>query len=151
MSETTEHTSSWAIGDLEPEIVGLRATIGILGHLIQSPFQVEKSEWCKVEDELVDYAKRIEALWHQAWDADNAKDAAHEAQLAAVRDEAKAQKAAPGSKEDADQVDAAWIPLAAAVKVAGKRCIEAGYELEPFGPKSIPTEQPEQHPERMRW
>jgi hypothetical protein len=98
MSETTEHTFSWAIGDLEPEIVGLRATIGILGHLIQSPLQVEKSEWCKVEDELIDYAKRIEALWHQAWEQRKADKEEYEAELAAVRDEAKAQKASPGQR-----------------------------------------------------
>jgi hypothetical protein len=87
MSETTEHTSSWAIGDLEPEIVGLRAAIGILGHLIQSPVHVERSEWCRVEDELIDHGKRIEALWQQAWDQMKATDEKHRTEIAALKAE----------------------------------------------------------------
>ena len=153
MSATTEQ-SDWPLGDLEEEVIGLKATIGILGHLIQSPFQVERAEWCKVEDELNAYASRIEALWKQASDRDNERDEAHEAALVAVRAEAKAEKAAPGSKEEAARVDATWQLLAAAVMVAAKNCGEAGYKLEPFGPRtgaSQPEPEPQPPAERMRW
>jgi hypothetical protein len=86
MSSTTEQ-SDWPLGDLEPEIVGLRAAIGILGHLIQSPLQVERSEWCRVEDELIDHGKRIEALWKQAWERRKEEDHEHEAEIAALKAE----------------------------------------------------------------
>lgn len=81
----TETTSDWPLGDLEPEIVGLRAAIGILGHLIQSPNQVERSEWCSVEDQLFDRAKRIEALWKQAWDQRKAEEQEHAAEIGALK------------------------------------------------------------------
>jgi hypothetical protein len=82
---TTETTSDWPLGDLEPEIVGLRASIGILRHLIQSPFQVEESEWCRVGDGLIDHVTRIEALWKQAWDQRNAEEQEHEAEIVALK------------------------------------------------------------------
>jgi hypothetical protein len=63
----------------------LRAAIRILGHLIQSPFQVERPEWCRVEDELIDHAKRIEALWKQAWDQRNAEEQEHAAEIEVLK------------------------------------------------------------------
>ncbi len=95
---TDDHTPTdpyegWPIGALEPVIFGLRATVGIFGHLIHSPSDVDKDEWGKVENDLLVLTRRIGELWRQAWDQHRAEARAHEAALAAV----EARKAAPGS------------------------------------------------------
>ena len=98
--------TTWAVGDLEPVILDLRATVGIFGHLItansSSSNTVDDDAWRKVEDDLETLTKRIEELWRAAWDQRVAMENAHEAALAAA--EAKAQ----------DAKDAAAAPLTAA-------------------------------------
>ena len=94
----TDHTpidpyEGWPIGALEPAIHDLRASIGILGHLITARDDVEIDEWQKCEGDLITAMMRIEDLWKQVWDQRKAEKRAHEAALEAVR----AEKAAPGS------------------------------------------------------
>jgi hypothetical protein len=99
MSEATQDQTpldpyeGWPIGALEPVIFDLRATVGIFGHLINSPSDVDKDEWGKVENDLLVLTRRIGELWRQAWDQHRAETGAHEAALAAL----EAKKAAPGS------------------------------------------------------
>lgn len=123
----TDHTpyEGWPLGALEPVIFDLRATVGIFGHLINSPSDVDKDEWGKVENDLLVLTRRIDELWRLAWDQHKAEKRAHEAALEAVR----AEKAAPGSAEDREQVEALWVLLRSAVTVAAGQCHEAGFPL----------------------
>jgi hypothetical protein len=94
----------WPLGALEPAIFDLRIALSLLGHLINSPDEVDKITWQRVEDDLQDANAVIEQLWQQAWDRGLAERRAHEAALEAVR----AEKAAPGSSEDEKRVAALW-------------------------------------------
>ena len=150
---TTIEQSDWPLGDLESEVIGLKATIGILGHLIQSPFQVEKSEWCNVEDQLNAYADRIKALWQQAWDQRETEEQEHEAKIAALKAEAAAADG-PLSGARLERLEAMKGMLRGMAKVIintldGKSVsilkglIEGAAKCEPE-PEPSP-------PERMRW
>jgi hypothetical protein len=96
----TEHTpidpyEGWPIGALEPVIFDLRASIGILGHLITARDEVQIDEWQKCEGDLITAMMRIHDLWGQVWDQRIAEKRAHEEALAAL----EAKKAAPGSPQ----------------------------------------------------
>ena len=66
MSATENETNDWPLGDLEPLIHDLRASVGILGHLITTNSapnnEVDDAQWRKVETDLIDYTKQIEKL-----------------------------------------------------------------------------------------
>ena len=83
----------WPLGALEPAISDLRASVGILGHLITARDDVQIDEWQKCEGDLITAMMRIEDLWKQVWDQRKAEKRAHREALEAVR----AEKAAPGS------------------------------------------------------
>ena len=123
----TDHTpyEGWPLGALEPAIHDLRAGVGILGHLITARDDVQIDEWQKCEGDLITAMMRIEDLWKQVWDQRKAEKRAHEAALDAVR----AEKAAPGSAEEREQVEALWVLLRSAVTVAAGQCHEAGFPL----------------------
>jgi hypothetical protein len=126
----TEHTPDQPTdepedSDLEPVVHDLRATVGILHHLIHSPSQVEKDEWGKVAEDLLALTERLDAVWIKAWKQHLAERRAHEAALAAL----EAEKAAPGSAEERERVEALWALLRSAVTVAAGQCHEAGFPL----------------------
>jgi hypothetical protein len=129
MSVTEAEIEAWPLGELEEVISDLRATVDIFGHLIDAMHvnEVGSDAWRKVEIDLALSGKRIEELWHRAWDANKAEIAAlkadHEAALTAVR----AEKAAPGSVETAKRAEAMWSLLWSFTKVATEYCIEAGH------------------------
>jgi hypothetical protein len=137
MSTTETETNDWPLGDLEPLIYDLRASVGILGHLIgayNSPNnEVNDDEWRKVETDLIDHAKRIEKLWNAAYDQRNAEIAAAEAEHAAALAALRAEKAAPGSAETISKANAMWTALRGIAAVTAEYCIEAGYPPRPFG------------------
>lgn len=128
-TETQAEIEAWPLGELEEVISDLRATVDIFGHLIDATHvnEVGSDAWRKVEIDLALSGKRIEELWHRAWDAKKAEIAAlkteHEAALTAIR----AEKAAPGSVETVKQAEAMWSLLWAVTQVATDRCAEAGY------------------------
>jgi hypothetical protein len=161
-----EATSDWPLADLEPEILGLRATIGILGHLIQSPNEVDRAEWCKVEDELNAHVKRIEALWDQAWERDNAKDAAHKTQIAALKAEvAEADEPLSGARlQRLETLNGMLRGMAKVItntldgrSVSILKGLVEGMKEEEIALKAAtsivaePKTKPEPSPERMRW
>ena len=151
MSTTMTDRPIWAIGDIEPVIAGLRATIGILGHLItvnsSRGNEVDDDAWRKVESDLMALTGRVDELWHVAWDQHIAEREEHEAALEAAIATVTAKKAAPGSREDLEKADARWRLLAAAVAVATLGCTKAGYPIQPLQP-----DEPEPAPEPpMRW
>jgi hypothetical protein len=59
--------------------------------------------------------------------ARKAEKEAHQAALAAAR----AEKAAPGSKEDVKRAEALWTLLRSLVGVASEQCTNAGYPPRP--------------------
>ena len=115
----------WQLSALEPVLLNLQTTVAVFGHLLNSPDEVDKNTWAKVEGDLIDAATVIQQLWHQAWDQGLAERRAHREAL----DAAKAEKAAPGSEADGKQVGALWELLAAAAAVAMRQCAEAGFRL----------------------
>ena len=155
MSETieTKNVSDWSLGDIEPQIAGLRATIGIMGHMIQSPNEIDNAEWCKIEDELAAHTKRIEALWEQAWNRNKAKEVEHEAEIAALEAEVKA-AAGPLTGARLEELQAVESMLRAMATV-----ITTTLDGKPVGlltalrevSKPKPEPEPEPQPERMRW
>ena len=155
MSTTeTEIVSDWALSNLEPEIYGLKATIGIFGHMIQSPHEVSRAEWCKVEDELIDYAKRIEALWDQAWARNKADEEEHDAALAEAKAEAKEAKAEAGLLSGTRLEELLWLER---MLRGMAKMINSNLDNAPVGlvqavsatPERAP--EPEPQPERKRW
>jgi hypothetical protein len=122
---TVDPYAGWSLGGLEPAILNLRATVGILHHLAHSPSQVELDEWGKVEDDLNAAAAEIKELWRAAWDQRIREDRAHEAALAA----AEAKKAAPGSPEDVRSAEFMWAMLRSAAEVVAMHCADAGHPL----------------------
>jgi hypothetical protein len=121
----TEHTPEWPLGSLEPVILDLQTTIAIFGHLIESPREIDKNAWHKIEDDLSAAAGQIRELWQSAFEQRIREDHAHREALESVR----AEKAAPGSAEDEKRVAALWELLAAAAAVAMRQCAEAGFRL----------------------
>ena len=124
---TDDHTpyEGWPLGALEPAIFDLRASVGILGHLITARDEVQIDEWQKCEGDLVTAMVRIDDLWKQVWDQHKAEKREHEAALAAL----EAKKAAPGSPEDVRRAEVMWSMLRAAAEVVASRCEEAGHPL----------------------
>jgi hypothetical protein len=118
---TTALADGWAIGDIEPALSELRATIGILGHMIDSPNEVTIAEWKTIEDRLTDAHNQLDDLWRRAWDERTADEDAHAAALAA----AEARTAAPGSVADLERADSVWCILRSTAKVALQACEEA--------------------------
>ena len=121
----TDEPQGWTLGALEPAILDLQTTIAVFGHLINSPDEVDKNTWAKVESDLIVAAGQIRELWRQAWEQRIREDRAHREAL----DAAKAEKAAPGSEADRKQVEALWELLAAAAAVSMRQCAEAGFRL----------------------
>jgi hypothetical protein len=119
----------WKIGDVEPVLHGLKAEIAILGHLINTPDEVESSTWARVEDALIASHARLQEIWHGAWCFQIAERDAAAAALAA----AKAERAAPGSVYDAKQARSAWRLLRSAAEVTLERCaeVEAAFPTQP--------------------
>jgi hypothetical protein len=66
MSATNEQ--KWTIGDVEPLLHDLEATIGIFSHVANSRNQIEPGELILIEDKLLDLYKQMMALWRDAWD-----------------------------------------------------------------------------------
>ena len=101
----TEHTPTppidpyegWPIGALEPVILDLQTTVAVFGHLINSPDEIGKNTWAKVETDLIVAAGQIRELWRAAWEQRIREDRAHEAALDAVR----AEKATLCRRDDA--------------------------------------------------
>jgi putative hemolysin len=141
MNTTETEKSDWPLGDLEPLICDMRASVGILGHLIttnSSPNnEVNDDEWRKVETDLIDYAKRIETLWNAAYDQRNAEIIATEAEHAAALAAVRAEKAAPGSAETISKANAMWTALRGIAAVTAEYCIEAGYPPRPLGAAAV--------------
>ena len=126
MSATANtNTDEWPIGALEPVILDLQTTVAVFGHLINSPDEIGKNTWAKVETDLIVAAGQIRELWKAAWEQRIREDRAHREALEAVR----AEKAAPGSVEDREQVEALWVLLRSAVTVVAGQCHEAGFPL----------------------
>jgi hypothetical protein len=162
---TAEITSDWPLGDLEPEIDGLRAAIGILGHLIHSPNEVERSEWSRVEDDLLDHATRIEALWKQAWDQRRVEDNEHAEEIKALKAEVRAaDEPLSGARlERLETLNGMLRGMAKAITntLDGKSVsilkglVEGMNEEEIAGRKAAtsiePEPKPDPQPERMRW
>jgi hypothetical protein len=115
----------WPLGALEPVILDLQTTVAVFGHLINSPDEIGKNTWAKVETDLIVAAGQIRDLWKAAWEQRIREDRAHREALDAVR----AEKAAPGSAEEREQVEALWVLLRSAVTVAAGQCHEAGFPL----------------------
>lgn len=122
-TNSTDDLDGWPLGEIEPVILELETTIGIFHHLIHSPSQVEENEWSKLEDDLTAAARRIKQLWLAAYKQRGAENRAHAAALAA----AEAERAAPGSAKDREQVETLWRILGAAVTVAARQCSAAGF------------------------
>jgi hypothetical protein len=109
----------------------LRATVSILGHLIDTNSSssniVDDDAWRKVEDDLINLSERVEHFWKIAWDQHASTATKHEDAIAAAKAEV-----APGSPADLKQAEALWSMLRAFVKVAAEECdaarglIEAG-------------------------
>src|ERR1700733_7709649 len=61
---TNEHTpyEGWPLGALEPVILDLQTTVAVFGHLINSPDEVDKNTWAKVETDLIVAAGQIREL-----------------------------------------------------------------------------------------
>ncbi len=157
MSTTeTEIITDWALTDLEPEIYGLKATIGIFGHMIQSPFHVQESQWVKIEDDLNAYVDRIDALWKRAWDQLNATDAKHDAALAEAKAEAKAAEAEAGPLSGTRLEELLWLER---MLRGMATMINSNLDNAPVGlvqavsatPEREPAPEPEPQPERKRW
>jgi hypothetical protein len=97
-------TSSRAIGELEPVLMDLRGTIGLLRHMDSSANVVAPQELAQISDRLFHLHDKLERLWHAAWDQWSATATLHAEALAA----AQAETAAPGSVEDIKAAKAAW-------------------------------------------
>jgi hypothetical protein len=104
---------AWPLGDIEPALVDLHTLAHMMGHLRESPFQVEAEAWQNIESQLEDVHERLHDLWRKACDKQKAADLATEAALAA----AKAERAAPGSVADVKSAHACWSMLRSAAKV----------------------------------
>jgi hypothetical protein len=104
---------AWPLGDIEPALTDLRTLARMMGHLRESPFQVEAEAWQNIESQLEDVHERLHDLWRKAWDKQKAADLATEAAMAA----AKAERAAPGSVADVKSAHACWSMLRTAAKV----------------------------------
>lgn len=125
MSTAETEKSDWPIGDLEPVLGDLKATVGILGHMFNEHQSVELSEWHRIEDELLRLTKRADEIWQQAWDHNTAGEVAHEATLAAVKSELTAEKArhsVPGSAADIEHAQFCWRMVRGAAEIALREC-----------------------------
>jgi hypothetical protein len=104
---------AFPLSDIEPALGDLRTLARMMGHLRESPFQVEAEAWQNIESQLIDVHGRLHGLWQCVWDEQKAKDAAAKTALEA----AKAERAAPGSVEDVKSAHACWSMLRTAAKV----------------------------------
>jgi hypothetical protein len=124
----------WSVADIEPVVCDLKATVGILGHLIttnSSPNnEVDDDAWRKVESDLIRLAGRADELWHTVWQQRCDEQRAHEVALAAAR----AEKAAPGSPEDVKSAKSMWRM----VRVAMEQCLSYCNETEAQAKKAKP-------------
>ncbi len=132
MSMTLEPIDDFdAIGssDMKPVVDNLRATVGILGHLItvnsSSTNIVDDDAWRKVESDLDNLIERVEHMWLILWEQRTDEVAELKETNAAAIAAAKAE-AAPGSPADIKHAEALWGMLRAFVKMAGEECDKAG-------------------------
>ena len=125
----------WSIADIEPVVCDLKATVGILGHLIttnsSSNNEVDDDAWRKVESDLISLADRADELWHTVWQHRCNEQRAHEVALAAAR----AEKAAPGSPQDVKSAKTMWRM----VRVAMEQCLIFCNETEAQAKKAEPV------------
>ena len=126
-----EAQSDWVIGDLECVVGDLRATVGIMGHLITANSsvnnEVDDYAWRKVESDLLRLANRVEQLWQIAWDQHVTTAAEHKAALADAKAAIAAAKAeaAPGSPTDIKNAKMLWSMLRAMANATLEQCDEA--------------------------
>jgi hypothetical protein len=117
-----------ALIKIEPVILDLESTIGIMTHVASGEVEiVSQEEWLKLANDLHKGVAEIKELWKSVWDEAKAEKVAHKAALAAAR----AEKAAPGSKEEAERAEALWTLLRSLVGVASEQCTNAGYPPRP--------------------
>jgi hypothetical protein len=140
---------------MESELVDLKATIGVLEHLITANSSlgnaVSDDVWRKVEADLEAHAGKIGALCDAALSHEREEEARHEREIEAL----KAEKGAPGSEEDLEEVDNLWKLLAGVAAVVAKRCAEHGYTAPPSlrlaeAPAAEPEPEPLSEPP-LRW
>jgi hypothetical protein len=60
--------SLWTIGDVEPLLHDMEATIGIFSHVANSRNQIDPGELILIEDKFLDLHKRLAILWDKAWE-----------------------------------------------------------------------------------
>lgn len=108
----------WAIVDIEPMLADLRGALGIMGHLIHSPSQVDPSEWTVILDKADQCIDRLDAFWHRAWDQHHDAQEAHRGEMETLA----AKKAAPGSPDDLKAADALRRLLLGAAQVVIEQC-----------------------------
>src|SRR3984885_15279329 len=123
----------WSVADIEPVVCDLKATVGILGHLIttnSSPNnEVEDDAWRKVGSDLIRLAGRADELWHAVWQQRCDEHRAHEVALASVRGglaAVRADKTARGCPEDVKSAKSMWR----IVRVAMEQCLSYCNEIE---------------------
>jgi hypothetical protein len=122
---------SWAIGEIEPILLEMKAQIGIMDHLVASPNEVDAAEWYSVGNYLSDAHGRLKACWRPALEQQAVQRKAHEAALAV----AQARTAAPGSVADLERADAVWALLRGTAKVMAQECAAARSVLAGIGQK----------------
>ena len=113
-----------------------------------------RAEWVKIEDELIAYVDRIDALWKRAWDQLNDTDAKHDAALAEAKAEAKAAEAEAGPLSGTRLEELLWLER---MLRGMAKMINSNLDNAPVGlvqavsatPERAP--EPEPQPERKRW
>jgi hypothetical protein len=116
-----------ALLDLGDLVADMDDTVRILMHLADSRAHVSANEWGKLGRDLHDGLCKIKELAAADVEESQAIKEAHKAALAAAR----AEKAAPGSKEDGERAEALWTLLRSLVGVASEQCTNAGYPPRP--------------------
>ena len=118
-----------ALLDLGDLVADMDDTVRILMHLADSRDVqcVSANEWGKLGRDLHDGLRKIKELADANSEERRAIEEAHKAALAAAR----AEKAAPGSKDDVERAEALWTLLRGLVGVASEQCTNAGYPPRP--------------------
>ena len=116
-----------ALIKIEPIILNLESTVGIMTHLVDGEVEsVHPDEWNNLLNDMRRGCSRSSALGHRMGGAEGRGGEAR-----GHADRSRAEKAAPGSKEDVKRADALWRLLSSLVGVAGEQCSVAGYPPRP--------------------
>jgi hypothetical protein len=99
--------------------------VQIVGHLAESKTLelISVNQWGRIGRDLHDGLRKIRKVAAAIMADNHAMTEAHEKALAAVR----AEKEAPGSKEDLERSEALWTMLRALTEVVARQCTDAGY------------------------